>query len=278
MLDALKNTTFYVFYLRLKCLFLDDNQVVSFLLKKAHFLDKLNQENKKISYAKKGVEVYLEEISRRKILINDSLNWSIDVLNKSKFNYKEEKIPRDAKGPTLEYLDFISLDKIIKSRRSIRNWSVEEVNEKVVLEALNCAQWAPSSCNRQPWYYLVLTKKNDFNILNKITNQSFFEKANKIIIAFFNTKLYNDSEKSYAFLDMGASIQNLLLALHSLNIGACLFGIKQTRENEIYFKEINNKFNLPPSLKPIAFVALGKSGFFPQSPGRKNIYEFSKSI
>jgi Nitroreductase len=52
---------------------------------------------------------------------------------------------------------------VIKSRRSIRKYTDEDVTEAQVDEILESARIAPSAKNRQPWRFLVLRgkKKND---------------------------------------------------------------------------------------------------------------------
>jgi nitroreductase len=275
MIKLLKKSYLYVVFLSLRVNFFSEKKLISQLLKRAHVLDKLNQENKSITYITKEVELCLNEISRRKIKIDDSIKWSMEVLEEAKFdksniiNIKSNKTKQNISS---------NFEEIIKSRRSVRKWSNKNVDEKLILKAIDCAQWAPSSCNRQSWFFLVLTQKKHFTYLKKLTNQTFFENADKVIVAFVDLKNYNSSEYTYAFLDLGASIQNLLLELHNLNLGACQFGIKQTKENQKYFKELNNKFNLSSSLIPVSFIAVGNYNSVPKIPGRKDVKEISKFI
>lgn len=44
---------------------------------------------------------------------------------------------------------------IIKQRRSIRKFSVEEIPERFLEAILEAGSWAPSAKNRQPWFFLV---------------------------------------------------------------------------------------------------------------------------
>lgn len=267
MIELIKKTCFYIIFLKIRVIFFDNNKLTSQLLKRAHLLDKLNQESKSITYITKEVEICLNQISKKKIEINDSIKWAIEILQEAKFG----KIETESKKIEFTETNLINLENLIKSRRSVRKWSKDEVDNELIIKAIDCAQWAPSSCNRQAWYFLVLSRKGDFNVLKKITNQSFFENANKLIVCFVDMQNYSTSEYSYAFLDMGASIQNLLLELHNLNLGACQFGIKQTQNNKNFFKVIQDKFNLSKTMIPVSFIAVGNYIHETKAPGRKKI-------
>ena len=49
--------------------------------------------------------------------------------------------------------------KSIEERRSIRGFTKEEIKKEMVEEILNCGRLAPSTKNRQPWYFVIVTKK-----------------------------------------------------------------------------------------------------------------------
>ena len=49
--------------------------------------------------------------------------------------------------------------KIIKSRRSIRNFQKTSVSQEDIKILVDAATWAPSACNKQLWSLFVLKKK-----------------------------------------------------------------------------------------------------------------------
>jgi F420 biosynthesis protein FbiB-like protein len=57
------------------------------------------------------------------------------------------------------------LTNLIKSRRSIRRYSLEPVAQETILHLLEAATWAPSAHNRQPWRFAVLTRPADIEQL-----------------------------------------------------------------------------------------------------------------
>ena len=56
-------------------------------------------------------------------------------------------------------MEFAELDKLIRSRRSIRKWQSKRVSEDLLLKAIELATWAPNAGNQQNWrFYVVLNK------------------------------------------------------------------------------------------------------------------------
>ena len=44
---------------------------------------------------------------------------------------------------------------VIKNRRSIRSYIKKDLPPKIIEDILNCGRLAPSSKNKQPWYFVV---------------------------------------------------------------------------------------------------------------------------
>ncbi|MDM8519326.1 nitroreductase family protein [Anaerolineales bacterium HSG6] len=56
---------------------------------------------------------------------------------------------------------FTQLQHLIKTRRSIRRYTTDEVDLALVLNLLETAMYAPSAHNRQPWRFAVVTRMAD---------------------------------------------------------------------------------------------------------------------
>ena len=53
-----------------------------------------------------------------------------------------------------------TLEKLIKSRRSIRKWTPQEVPEDVLTRAVEWATWAPNGGNMQGWRFVMVKNKD----------------------------------------------------------------------------------------------------------------------
>ncbi len=56
-------------------------------------------------------------------------------------------------------MDTAELAKVIKGRRSVRLWQDKPVPEKLLMEAVELATWAPNGGNRQNWHFYVVLNK-----------------------------------------------------------------------------------------------------------------------
>ncbi|MBO8129009.1 MAG: nitroreductase family protein [Peptococcaceae bacterium] len=60
------------------------------------------------------------------------------------------------------------LEQIIKTRRSVRKFREEPVPESIVHLLIECARWAPSATNRQPWRFIAVTRRESVEALERI--------------------------------------------------------------------------------------------------------------
>lgn len=113
---------------------------------------------------------------------------------------------------------------LIKSRFSCRSFTKDKIKEQDLVQILECGRWAPSGLNNQPWRFVII--EDDLKIkdeLSKLTNS-----GDVITAASLNIVVLLDLETVYAktkdLLSVGACIENMLLAAHSLGYGACWLG------------------------------------------------------
>ena len=152
----------------------------------------------------------------------------------------------------------------IKTRRSIRKFSSEEVSAEAIAKILEAGRWAPSGKNNQPWKFMVLDKvKKD--ALAEFTKYSFLVKgANKLILIFLDKDVSYHYQKD--LLAIGAAIENMLLCIHSLGLGACWMGEIRNQGSDIV-----KALGLGENLEFEAALALGKPSLIPSQGRRKDL-------
>lgn len=60
------------------------------------------------------------------------------------------------------------LKEVILGRRSIRRFLPDDIPEEDLMEMLECARWAPSDTNQQPWRFIVITNKEKIKELEHL--------------------------------------------------------------------------------------------------------------
>lgn len=155
----------------------------------------------------------------------------------------------------------MELFEAIKSRRSIRSYTEEEVTDEEVNRILEAATWAPSACNKQSWRFVVVRKQETIDKLYKAASYStqhqiFIKKAKVVIVVCSDLNVYKTfphKERAlslFTIQETAAATQNLLLAAHALGLGACwvsLFSDEQVKE----------ALNLPKGIRPVVTIPLG---------------------
>jgi nitroreductase len=144
----------------------------------------------------------------------------------------------------------------IYNRRSIRSYS-DKVLDKVTIEKLiNAAVQAPSAVNKQTWDFVVITEQS---IKDKISDEITYSKMVKdapaaILVCGNLDKALPGLAQDFWIQDCSSATTNLLLAAHSLELGAVWTGIYPMQERIDFYKDL---INLPENIIPFALIAVG---------------------
>lgn len=180
--------------------------------------------------------------------------------------------------------------KVIQNRRSIREYTTEPISEKDLDLILEAARQAPSGENAQPWRFIVVKDMETRKKLGTIAGGG----SGRRFTAEFVTKkmqerfssLEDEAKKKAAFekltsgqvsafladapidlvvvgkkdvwdlpFDTSASIENILLMVTALNLGACwvIAPCIDIRDEE----RIKKLLSIPEGMKAISIISIG---------------------
>ena len=129
----------------------------------------------------------------------------------------------------------MSIDDVIKGRRSIRTYKGDSVPEELIRQVIEAATFAPSAKNGQQWRFIVLTgiskdkftdlyrselNKLDYDVGSSFDSCDMMEEA-PVTIVVWNTNQFGWSTEIHS---VAAAIQNLLLKAHAIGLGTCWIG------------------------------------------------------
>ncbi len=149
------------------------------------------------------------------------------------------------------------MNKVIKTivtRRSIRKYTEEKIPTETLELLLLAAMNAPSACNQQAWYFIVVTDQDKLDKLSTLhSGVEFVKNAPAAIIVCSEP---NATILDYYWIDeCAAATQNLLLAAHSLGLGAIWTGINHENLEDINF--YRNILNISDQYTPFAMIPIG---------------------
>ena len=141
----------------------------------------------------------------------------------------------------------------ILTRRSIRKYKKQPISPEIVQHLLQAACQAPSAGNQQPWQFVLLDDRKILNVIHTFhPSAKMLTDADRAILVCGDLNL--EKFKGYWMIDCAAATENILLAAHSLGLGACWLGL-YPREGRV--AGMRKLLHLPSNIIPFALVALG---------------------
>jgi nitroreductase len=141
----------------------------------------------------------------------------------------------------------------IRTRRSVRKFLDKKIDVDILKRILGAGIRAPSGCNSQPWRFIVTTDKKKMKHFDPIRHQPWVESSPAMIVACVDphdTFEKQDEEATDHFFDVGAAIQNILLAIHDLGLGAVwVTGFSRMA--------VRHKLNIPKHWLIVALIPFG---------------------
>jgi len=156
---------------------------------------------------------------------------------------------------------FTSLLDIIKTRKSIRSYKSDTIEEEKLRYILNAFRRAPSAKNLQPWKIIIVKdekKKSDLAIA--CNNQTFISEAPIVVVACAKEEeaygVMGGYMNSYP-IDIAIAMQHLILAATEQGLGTCWIGA---------FKEklVKDILKVPEDIRVVALSPVG----YPDEEGK----------
>ena len=156
----------------------------------------------------------------------------------------------------------------IRARRSVRDFTGQPVEQDKIQSILESGIWAPSGLNNQPWKFITIKDQKTIDKLAELTTYSHIVRAAPLLIGIFldKEKMYDEVKDHQS---AGACIQNMLLTVHELELGAVWLG--QILKNKI---QVNCLLKLDDQYDLMAFLAIGYPKHRNQKSQRKPLSDF----
>ncbi|MDF1615353.1 nitroreductase family protein [Desulfurivibrio dismutans] len=156
----------------------------------------------------------------------------------------------------------------IYRRRSVREFTPEQVSTEVLQEIIRAGIWAPSGLNNQPWRFVLVGDEQTREQLAALTKyQKIVLAAPALIAVFLDQNAMYDQVKDHQAA--GACIQNMLLAAEALGLGAVWLG--QILHHKDQVRQV---LKLDDHLDLMAVIALGRPVIKERHSQRKPLEDF----
>jgi len=142
----------------------------------------------------------------------------------------------------------------IFTRRSVRRFTAQSVSEESITKVLAAAMAAPSAGNEQPWHFIVVKEKA---ALKKVSECSPYARAAQdapVCIVVCGDLSLDKYKGAYWVQDCSAAVENMLLEVQNLGLGAVWLGVYPEEERVGFLKRY---FSLPEHVIPFAAIPIG---------------------
>ena len=144
----------------------------------------------------------------------------------------------------------MQLEEAITNRRSIRKYLPTPVDIETIVQLLDTARWAPSACNRQECYFIIVDNEE---LITKIVDagaSKLLRNSDKVLFVLYSS-LTDNLEYADHVQSASAVIQNFMLLAHEKGIGTCWVCHLPRK------KELKKLLAIPDHIEVTAAVSLG---------------------
>ena len=144
----------------------------------------------------------------------------------------------------------------IMTRVSVREFTGEKISDAQIDTLLRAAMAAPSAINKQPWHFIVVT--NEAKIAQLGDSLPYSRCANHPACAIIPcgdlSKAIEGEMAAFWINDVSAATENLLLAAHSMGLGAVWTSLHPDMNR---VKMVQQLLELPEHIVPLCVVPVG---------------------
>jgi len=155
-------------------------------------------------------------------------------------------MPDDRKGMGLNVFD------AIRTRRSIRRYKAQLVEQKKLDQVVEAGRLAPSAKNLQPWHFVLVTDGEQRRALRAAYASDWFVGAPAILVACGDPSVAwrrMDGEE-YWKVDVSIAMENMVLAARELGLGTCWIGAFDEKAAKTALK-------VPDGVRVLAMTPIG---------------------
>ena len=159
----------------------------------------------------------------------------------------------------------MSLETIL-SRRSIRKYTAQAINDNDITDLLTAAMAAPSAGNEQPWHFIIVKDRRSLERIPDIHPHAHMAAGAAAAILICGDESL-ERHPGFWVQDCAAAAQNVLLAVTAKGLGAVWVGIYPRPERVADFRKM---FAIPENIIPFALIPVGYPADQHQAENRFN--------
>lgn len=150
-----------------------------------------------------------------------------------------------------------ALESLLRQRKSVRRYLPDPIAPNIIEAALNSASRAPSSCNRQPYIYYVVTDPKKARAIGAVsagTEGWLNEIYNIAVLVGDRSYFANAVNRHSIYIDATLSVMPFVLSLEAQGVSTCLINWADDNGRR---SKIDRLLELKPYQRVIISIAFG---------------------
>ncbi|MGN1442603.1 MAG: nitroreductase family protein [Acutalibacteraceae bacterium] len=146
---------------------------------------------------------------------------------------------------------------IIKTRRSIRAFKPDEVDEALLNKVLEAGTYAPTGRGLQSPVIVAVRDKETRDYVSSLNAKVLGTNTDPYYGAPVIVLVLADGERNTFIEDGSCVLENMMLMAHALGLGSCWIHREQEIFDSAEGKALLEKWGLPQTLRGVGSLALG---------------------
>lgn len=143
----------------------------------------------------------------------------------------------------------------IFNRKSVRNFTGEDVSDEQINLLLRAGMSAPSAVNMQPWEFIVVKNKETLQAMaDNLPFAKMMEKAGACIVVCAIPELAHRKLKEYAIIDCTCASENILIAVEAIGLGGVWTAVYPNIDRIEFVRKL---LGIPKNVIPLNAIAIG---------------------
>jgi nitroreductase len=142
----------------------------------------------------------------------------------------------------------------ILTRRSIRKYKDTPIPQEFFEKIIRAGMYAPSAMNLQPWDYIIFNTPESIQqcTVSVTHGENILKQSPAAILVCGDNK--TEPNVDYVIQNCSAAIQNMLLQIHEMGLGACWIAVYPLQE---VILKLRSTFGIPDHILPVALISIG---------------------
>ncbi len=170
------------------------------------------------------------------------------------------RVPFAEAGRRHTHISYEEFRSLCEERKSVRWFLDEPVPRELIHKALDVARFAPSACNRYPFFFHVFDDREKVELVASLPGGTVgFAHNFPVVIAIIGElrNFYGERDRHLIYVDASLAAMSVVLAAETLGLATCCINWPDIEEAERRAEQV---LQLEPDQRPVMFMAMGYPG------------------